>query len=329
MSAVARPTSVEEVVSLVRAATAGVRVRGAASTGIAPTDGALDLRLDALGGVVTHRPDDLIVTVRAGMRLDELADVLREQRQRLPVAPWPGAGGTVGGAVAAGADGLVGCRGMRLSDAVLGVQAVLGDGAVVRVGAAVVKSVAGFDVARALVGSRGVLAVLTEVTLRVEALPPAATELRADCADEAAVAAACAAALADPLEPRGLAVRRAEGHDGFVVALELCGPQRAVAAAELRVAHAGFAHDEANGLLARWTETLARAPHRRRLWCSRAAPAASLRGHRGGVADVRRGVTFVPSDAPEALAPAALWTPLRAAFDPGGTFRPGRGLGVA
>ena len=90
------------------------------------------------------------------------------------MAPWDRDGrGTIGGLFAAGADGLRARHGFRAVDHILGAQAVLGTGDVVRVGARVVKSVAGFDVARALVGSRGTLAVITEVTFRVEAIPAA------------------------------------------------------------------------------------------------------------------------------------------------------------
>jgi glycolate oxidase FAD binding subunit len=324
----ARPTTTAELASLVRESVGGVRVRGAASTGLQAAEGVLDLRLDALAGVVEYRPDDLVVTVRAGTTLDALDHVLREQRQRLPVAPWRAAAGTIGGAVAAAADGLIGARGLRVRDVVLGARAVLGNGDVVRVGARVVKSVSGFDVTRALVGSRGTLAALTELTLRVEALPESTVELEVACDDADDVSAVCAAALGDPLEPRGLAIRCAGDGAPIVVVAELAGPARAVAAASRRLADVGFRESPAGRRLADWTEHLARAPHRRRAACSRATPAASLRGAPGAVCDVRQAVTWLPESLAQPSTTSALWPALRAAFDPDLRLRPGRGLGA-
>lgn len=51
-------------------------------------------------------------------------------------------------------------------DWVLGLHAVLADGTMVKSGSRAVKNVAGFDLHRFLVGSRGSLAVITEVVLR-------------------------------------------------------------------------------------------------------------------------------------------------------------------
>src|SRR5919198_97799 len=56
-------------------------------------------------------------------------------------------------------------------DCVLGLETVTGAGAVVRTGGRVVKNVAGFDLTRLFTGSWGTLAVLTEVTVRLRAIP--------------------------------------------------------------------------------------------------------------------------------------------------------------
>jgi glycolate oxidase FAD binding subunit len=58
-------------------------------------------------------------------------------------------------------------------DNVLGLEFVSGEGAVIRGGGRVVKNVAGFDLVRLLVGSWGSLGVITEVTVRLRALPEA------------------------------------------------------------------------------------------------------------------------------------------------------------
>src|SRR5690606_17883470 len=58
-------------------------------------------------------------------------------------------------------------------DHVLGIEAVSGDGRLLRFGGRVVKNVAGYDAVRLLTGSRGTLGVITSVWLRVRARPVA------------------------------------------------------------------------------------------------------------------------------------------------------------
>ena len=55
----------------------------------------------------------------------------------------------------------------------IGASFVLSDGTIGRSGGKVVKNVAGFDVAKLLVGSLGTLAVVTEVAFRLHPLPDA------------------------------------------------------------------------------------------------------------------------------------------------------------
>ena len=62
---------------------------------------------------------------------------------------------------------------------VLGLEAVLADGTVIRTGGKTVKNVVGYDLTQLLVGSEGTLAVVTEITLRLVPLPPARAALRA------------------------------------------------------------------------------------------------------------------------------------------------------
>jgi glycolate oxidase len=62
---------------------------------------------------------------------------------------------------------------------VLGLQAVLADGAIVNVGGKVVKNVVGYDLTHLLVGSEGTLAVLTRIILRLVPKPPVQSTIRA------------------------------------------------------------------------------------------------------------------------------------------------------
>lgn len=133
----------------------------------------------SMARVIDHRPTDEVVTVQAGCRVGDLDRLLARHGQECALDPWwPDA--TVGGAVAAGLNGHRRPLGRTLRDAVLGVEAVTGDGDVVRAGGRTVKNVTGYDIPRLLVGSLGRLAVLTEVTLRCRPRPAAAAWFAVD-----------------------------------------------------------------------------------------------------------------------------------------------------
>lgn len=150
------------------------------SIGDAPEryDTCLDLR--GLSGVVEYEPDDLVVTVQAGTTLAELADVLAKNGQRWPVEVGAPAQATVGGTIASAADGPSRLRYFHPRDWTLGVRAVLGDGTLTRAGGRVVKNVTGYDLTKLYAGSFGTLCAITEVSLKLLAIPERTHTLRMD-----------------------------------------------------------------------------------------------------------------------------------------------------
>lgn len=138
-----------------------------------------------------HEPAELVVTVAAGTPLAELEALLAGAGQMLAFEPPHfGAAATVGGAVAAGLCGprriAAGHAGGALRDQVLGAKLLDGRGQLLAFGGTVIKNVAGYDVARVLAGSLGVLGVLVEVSLRVVPRPAAECSVMLECnADEA------------------------------------------------------------------------------------------------------------------------------------------------
>jgi glycolate oxidase FAD binding subunit len=148
-------------------------------------------------GIVEYTPGDLTLTARSGTTLDEIERATRAEHQWLALDPF-GSGGTVGATVATASSGPLSHMFGTPRDNVLGLEFVSGAGAIVRGGGRVVKNVAGFDLVRLLVGSWGTLGVITEVTVRLRAIPDVDTTV----------------ALALPDRPMGLeerieAVRRA------------------------------------------------------------------------------------------------------------------------
>jgi glycolate oxidase FAD binding subunit len=127
--------------------------------------------LGQLAGIIAYEPGDLTLTAGAGTTLDEIAMVTASQRQWLAFDPPGRDDGTIGATVATASAGPMAHAFGLPRDAVLGIEAVTGDAKVVRGGGRVVKNVAGFDLTRLFVGSWGTLGVITEVTVRLRALP--------------------------------------------------------------------------------------------------------------------------------------------------------------
>jgi glycolate oxidase FAD binding subunit len=157
--------------------------------GNAPRGEPLDTRV--LAGIVAHEPSELFVTARGGTPLAQLESVLAGAGQMLAFEPPHfGDGATVGGCVAAGLAGprraACGTASGGVRDFVLGARLLDGRGNLLSFGGTVMKNVAGYDVARTLAGSLGILGVITEVTLKVLPRPAAEATLRFDM-DEAAV----------------------------------------------------------------------------------------------------------------------------------------------
>ncbi|HZG18923.1 MAG TPA: glycolate oxidase subunit GlcE [Herbaspirillum sp.] len=125
------------------------------------------LSLRPYRGIVHYEPDDLVITVRAGTPLADVQQGLAQHGQMLGFEPPLRPGATVGGAVALGWSGPRRPFAGALRDHLLGVRMLDGEGRLLRFGGQVVKNVAGFDVARLMAGSLGVLGPLLEVSLRV------------------------------------------------------------------------------------------------------------------------------------------------------------------
>lgn len=120
----------------------------------------------APAGVVAHEPGEMIVRVRAGTTLTELAEALSVGGQFVTLDSDEPERATVGGVLACGHSGVRRLGWGPVRDAVLEVTAVTAAGRVIRAGAPLVKNVTGFDLCRLLVGSIGTLAFLGEVVLR-------------------------------------------------------------------------------------------------------------------------------------------------------------------
>ena len=174
---VVRPASVEQlsrVLALACDARLAVIPVGAGSSlelGNPPSRADVVLDLAGLDQVIEYNPDDLTITVQAGISGGALAASLAAHRQWLALDPPGVAARTVGGIVATNASGPLRGRYGTSRDLLLGVRFVQADGVVTWGGSKVVKSVSGYDVPKLMVGALGTLGVLAELTLRLHPLP--------------------------------------------------------------------------------------------------------------------------------------------------------------
>lgn len=155
-----------------------VAITGSGSKSFLLPDGSThDFRMLSVGehqGVLDYRPDELVVTARAGTTLQTLRQELARAGQMLPFEPPEFRDqGTLGGAIAAGLSGSARPWRGSVRDAVLGVRLINGYGETLRFGGNVVKNVAGYDVSRLQVGAFGTFGLLLEVSLRVVPIPAA------------------------------------------------------------------------------------------------------------------------------------------------------------
>ncbi len=121
--------------------------------------------------LLEYEPADLTCRVEAGMRLQDLQESLRAQGQRLPLEPPHPERATVGGMLAANANGLGRARYGTVRDWVIGIAVAYPSGKLARAGGKVVKNVAGYDLMKLHIGALGTLGVIAEVNFKVQTRP--------------------------------------------------------------------------------------------------------------------------------------------------------------
>jgi len=205
--AVVFPATAEEVAEVLRIANErGVPVvpRGSGtnlSAGTVPHRGGIVLVLTRMSKVKEVSAAELLAVCEPGVRTIELEQAAAARGLLFPPDPGSHTTATLGGNVAECSGGLRALKYGVTREYVLGVEAVLPTGEIIRSGGRLVKDVAGYDLRRLLCGSEGTLAVMTELTLRLVPAPEASGIGMAYFGDLADAARAVSRVLASGVLP--------------------------------------------------------------------------------------------------------------------------------
>src|SRR5690242_10216342 len=174
--AVVRPGSTAEVARIVAvAAEAGAALTARGSgTGLSgaciPVDGGIVVSFERMNEILEIDLDNHVAVVQPGVTLEQLDQATRAHGLVYPVFPGESSA-SLGGNVATNAGGMRAVKYGVTRHQVLGLEAVLGTGEVIRTGGKFVKATTGYDLTQLIVGSEGTLALVTEATVRLYPRP--------------------------------------------------------------------------------------------------------------------------------------------------------------
>lgn len=192
---VVRPADADEVAAVLLAAgetgtpvTARGSGSGLAGAAVPRPDGIL-VSFERMNRILEIDTDNHVAVVQPGVTLSQLEESTAEHGLMYPVYPGE-LSSSLGGNVATNAGGMRAVRYGVTRHHVLGLQAVLPTGEVIRTGGKFVKASTGYDLTQLIIGSEGTLALVTEAVLKLQPRQPHQATVLAPFTDLTAVAKA-------------------------------------------------------------------------------------------------------------------------------------------
>ncbi|MFP3975091.1 MAG: FAD-binding oxidoreductase [Chloroflexota bacterium] len=186
------PTSTEQVSDVMKLANENkipVTPRGAGtnvSGGSIPIKSGIVLCLSKMNRILELNKGNFHAVVEPGVILQEFNNTLAKEGLFYPPDPQSFPGCTLGGNIAENAGGPYCVKYGVSKQYVIGMEAVLPTGEIMKVGGVTVKNRTGYELAMLLTGSEGTLGIITKITLRLVPLPPASKTVMAVFDDMAA-----------------------------------------------------------------------------------------------------------------------------------------------
>ncbi len=138
--------------------------------GTVPVEGGIVMVMHRMNRILEVDMENLTATAQTGIITAEFTAHIESLGLFYPPDPSSMKISTLGGNIAECSGGLRGLKYGTTKDYVIGLEAVLANGEIIRTGGKLMKDVAGYDLTKLLVGSEGTLAIITEATLKL--VPP-------------------------------------------------------------------------------------------------------------------------------------------------------------
>ena len=140
--------------------------------GCVPVHGGIALSTERMKKILEINPADFVAVVQPAVNTAEFQAAVEKLGRFYPPDPASRANNSLGGNIATNAGGPRCLKYGVTRDYVLGLEVVLANGDIVKLGGRTHKNKTGFDLHRLFVGSEGLLGVITEATLKLIPLPP-------------------------------------------------------------------------------------------------------------------------------------------------------------
>jgi glycolate oxidase FAD binding subunit len=218
-----------------------VRPRGGGTKDWGPAaEGATVLETGGLNRILEHNVGDFTAVLEAGVPLAAAQTAFAEHGQMLAIDPALDEHATLGGVMATSDSGPLRHRYGSMRDLVVGATVALSDGTLAKSGGKVIKNVAGYDLAKLLIGSFGTLGLIVRAAVRLHPVPPR-TATAVGAGDDAERLGAAAVALAShPLEADCLDVDWRDGAGRLLVRFGSAAAAEQAAATVARMRELGL-----------------------------------------------------------------------------------------